>query len=355
MAYRNSRLSIFLPVVLALVLISGIFIGSHLRPTSFSAQLISNRISHFNKLNEVINYIEQEYVDTINEKELVDQSINDILTHLDPHSSYIPAEDLQAINEPLEGNFDGIGIEFHMQNDTIMVVSAVAGGPSEAVGIKPGDRIIKIEGKNVAGVHISNSEIMQKLRGPSGTKVRVSILRKTHPALMDFTITRGKIPLYSIDAAYMIDARTGYIKISRFAATTYEEYMNAFHKLKEKGLGRLILDLRDNPGGFLNGATKLADEFLSKEKLIVYTQGKARPKESYFSTERGEFERGRLIVLINTGSASASEIVAGALQDWDRATIVGVRSFGKGLVQEQSVFPDGSAIRLTIARYYTPS
>ncbi len=347
--------NVYLPILFALILCLGIYIGTKLNHSSIKKSFFSSNISPFNKLNEVVNYINQEYVDTVNNKKLAEVSIEAMLQSLDPHSSYIPAEDLQSVNEPLEGNFDGIGIEFHIQADTIMVVSPISGGPSEILGIQPGDRIVKIEGKNVAGIKIANNDVMQKLRGPGGTKVRISVFRKGAKKLIDYAITRGKIPIYSIDASYMIDAKIGYIKLSRFAATTYEEYMNAFKKLKSQGLETLILDMRGNPGGFLNAATDISDEFLDGKKLIVYTEGKARPKTSYYSKVDGNFEKGKLIVLIDEGSASASEIVAGALQDWDRATIVGRRSFGKGLVQEQSVFPDGSALRLTVARYYTPT
>lgn len=349
------KTTVYLPILLALILCLGIYIGTKLHHSSLKKSFFSSNISQFNKLNEVVNYINQEYVDTVNNKKLAEASIEAMLQTLDPHSSYIPSEDLQSVNEPLEGNFDGIGIEFHIQADTIMVVTPLSGGPSEILGIQPGDRIVKIEGQDVAGIKITNSDVMQKLRGPGGTKVKISIFRRAAKKLIDYTITRGKIPIYSIDASYMIDAKIGYIKISRFAATTYEEYMQAFKKLESQGLETLVLDMRGNPGGYLNAATQIADEFLDDKKLIVYTQGKARPKSSYYAKEDGSFEKGKLIVLIDEGSASASEIVAGALQDWDRATIVGRRSFGKGLVQEQSVFPDGSALRLTVARYYTPT
>jgi carboxyl-terminal processing protease len=347
--------TIYLPIVFAIILCLGIFIGTRLNHYAIRKSFFSSNITPFNKLSEVVNYINQEYVDTVNNKKLAESSIEAMLQSLDPHSSYIPAEELQAVNEPLEGNFDGIGVEFHIQSDTIMVVTPISGGPSELLGIQPGDRIVKIEGKNVAGVKINNTDVMQKLRGPGGTKVKISIYRKNQKKLVDYTITRGKIPIYSIEASYMVDDKTGYIKLSRFAATTYKEYLEAFATLKAEGLQSLILDMRGNPGGFLNAATQIADEFLDNKKLIVYTQGRARPKSSYYATEAGGFEKGKLIVLIDEGSASASEIVAGAVQDWDRATIIGRRSFGKGLVQEQSLFPDGSALRLTVARYYTPT
>lgn len=351
-----NKFRIWLPFVFALLLAGGIYIGMKLNePFNNQKSFFSFRTGQFNKINDVVNYISQEYVDTVNQKELVENTIADMLHQLDPHSAYIPAEDLQAMNEPLEGNFDGIGIEFHVQQDTIMVVAAVSGGPSEQLGIRSGDRIVSVEGKNVAGIHITNTQVTQMLRGQSGTKVRVGIYRRGNPSLVEYTITRGKIPVFSVDVSYMLNDNTGYIKVSHFAEHTYEEYIKAFTELKDKGLENLILDLRGNPGGYLKTAIQLADEFLPSGKLIVYTQGNSRPKETYNSSERGFFENGNLIVLIDEGSASASEIVSGAVQDWDRATVVGRRSFGKGLVQEQSRFPDGSAIRLTIARYYTPT
>lgn len=324
-------------------------------PFKNSNALFSFRSNQFNKINDVVNYINQEYVDTINQKKLVENTIEGMLHTLDPHSAYIPASELQAMNEPLEGNFEGIGVEFHIQNDTIMVVSAVSGGPSEQLGIRSGDRIVKVNGKNVAGTGISNTQVTQLLRGTSGSKVNVSIARRGIDKLIDYTITRGKIPIYSVDVSYMLDKNTGYIKISHFAERTYDEYIEGFMKLKNEGMKNLVLDLRGNPGGYLKTAIQIADEFLPEKKLIVYTQGRSRPRETYYATSRGFFEQGALAVLMDEGSASASEIVAGALQDQDRATIIGRRSFGKGLVQEQSQFPDGSAIRLTIARYYTPT
>jgi carboxyl-terminal processing protease len=351
---NNSK--IWYPFIFACVLALGIFVGLKInQPMSSQRSLFSFRTGQFNKINDVMNYINQEYVDTINQKTLVENTIEDLLHNLDPHSAYIPAEDLQAVNEPLEGNFDGIGIEFHIQDDTIMVVSALSGGPSEQLGILSGDRIVKIEGKNVTGKDVNNQLVMQQLRGPSGSLVRVGIFRRGMPKLIDFTIKRGKIPIYSIDVSYMLDSKTGYIKVSHFAERTYDEYVDAFMKLKEQGMQNLVMDLRGNPGGYLKTAIQLADEFLGDKKLIVYTQGRSRPRENYYATSRGFFEQGKLVLLMDEGSASASEILAGAVQDWDRATIVGRRSFGKGLVQEQSAFPDGSAIRLTIARYYTPT
>ena len=349
-----NKLKIWLPLIFGGLLAIGIYVGLRLnQPNRNENSFFSFRTGQFNKLNDVINYINQEYVDTVNQKKLVENTIEEMLHKLDPHSAYIPADELQSSNEPLEGNFDGIGVEFHIQEDTIMVVTAVSGGPSDALGIQPGDRIIKVDGKNVANIKITNQMVMQNLRGQSGTKVKVTVYRKGKQ--IDYAITRGKIPIYSVDVSYMLSPETGYIKVSHFGDKTYEEYLDGFMKLKEKGMRNLVLDLRGNPGGYLKTAIQLADEFLPEKKLIVYTQGRSRPKESYSASKNGFFENGALVVLIDEGSASASEIVSGALQDWDRATIVGRRSFGKGLVQEQSEFPDGSAIRLTIARYYTPT
>lgn len=352
--FRNMN-SFKAPLLFAALISVGIFIGARLNFSNNSQTVFSLNKGHFDKLNEVLNYIEAEYVDTISKDKLVEKSIDELLQNLDPHSSYIPAEDLQASNEPLQGNFDGIGIEFNIISDTLRVISPISGGPSEAVGILAGDKIVKVEGKNIAGVKISNKGVVDKLRGASGTKVNVGILRRGNPKILSFTITRGKIPIYSIDASFMVNINTGYIKINRFAATTYEEYISSAGKLKSAGMTSLILDLRGNPGGYLNAAIDLADEFLGKGKQIVYTQGKAHPKKVYVASEKGAYEKTNLVLLIDEGSASASEILAGAIQDNDRGTIIGTRSFGKGLVQEQSEFPDGSAIRLTIARYYTPT
>ncbi len=353
---KNNRVTVLLPLYLSLAVAIGVFIGMRIDPfTKGHVPFFSFRIGHFNKLNEIINYVEQEYVDTINEKNVVETTITDLLKNLDPHSIYIPAEDLQGVNEPLEGNFEGIGIEFHMVDDTIMVLNSIQGGPSDLLGILAGDRIIKVEGKNVAGVGITTPEITQKLRGKEGTDVKITIFRRSMSKLLEFDIVRGKIPIYSIDAGYIVEDGIGYIKVSRFAETTYKEFMSKMDTLTKQGMKNLILDLRGNPGGYLNTASKMVNEFLPDDKIIVYTQGKARARREYKSTGKGSFETVKLVVLIDEGSASASEIMAGALQDWDRATLIGRRSYGKGLVQEQSTFPDGSAIRLTVARYYTPT
>jgi carboxyl-terminal processing protease len=347
MSNNFSSRTIFLPLILGAVLAAGIFLGTKMVTVPAT--------EGYNKINDVLSYVQEAYVDTINRSQLSDKTIEKMLEQLDPHSAYIPAEELSAANEPLEGNFEGIGIEFHIQQDTIMVVSAISGGPSDVLGIQPGDRIIKVDDKTVAGKGITNEQVFKMLRGKGGTHVKVSIKRNDNPKLIDFDITRGKIPIYSIDVAYMADAKTGYIKISRFAEPTYDEFVSALQKLEQQGMKQMILDLRGNPGGYLNAATSVADEMIDGTRLLVYTKGKARPRTDYKSGKKGLFEKGKIVVLIDEGSASASEIVAGALQDWDRATIMGRRSFGKGLVQEQSAFPDGSAMRLTVARYYTPT
>ena len=352
----NKKKNAFLPFWFSLILVVGIIFGIY-----FSSRFNGNSpqskasSSKSDKITQLLNYIQREYVDTINNERLVDSAIESLLSSLDPHSAYIPASELAEMNEPLQGNFDGIGIEFNILDDTIYVVSALSGGPSEALGIRSGDRIISVDGKNVAGIKITNNDVIKKLRGIGGTKVNVGILRRGSKNVLKFTITRGKIPIYSVDVSYMVNDELGYIKISRFAQTTYDEFMGALEKLKKNGMKKLVLDLRGNPGGLLNIATELTDEFLPANKLIVFTKGKSRPKEEVFSTSGGSWEKEPLVVLIDEGSASASEILAGALQDNDRATIVGRRTFGKGLVQEQSDFPDGSAVRLTIARYYTPT
>ncbi len=352
---NRPKFYIYLPIVFALVLILGIFIGSTLNMRNTAGNIALDSSNGYSKIDQILRYVEEQYVDTIKTKDLVDKTIVSLLANLDPHSSYITAEELLASNEPLQGNFEGIGVEFNIVEDTIRVIAAIAGGPSEAVGVQAGDRIIKVDGKPVAGIKITNKQVMEHLKGKGGTKVKVSMMRKGKKSLLDFNITRGTIPIYSIDVSYMLSAKTGYIKISRFGATTYDEYMQAFEKLQVQGMEQLIVDLRGNGGGFLNTAVDIADEFLSQGKEIVYTIGKARPRKDYKATKKGEFENGKLVVLIDDGSASASEILAGALQDNDRATIIGRRSFGKGLVQEQSEFSDSSAIRLTIARYYTPT
>jgi len=347
----------FLPIILSLVLVIGLWLGYFLSNRLQNNSPLSNNNSAAtnDKINSLLDYIEYQYVDTINKKDLVEKTVTSMLQSLDPHSSYIAASEFETVNEPLEGNFDGIGVEFNIIKDTIRVITPIEGGPSEKIGIRAGDKIVKVEGKIVAGVKITNKEVFDKLRGKSGSIVNVSILRSGIQKPLVFNITRDAIPLYSIDASYMVNTTVGYIKISKFAATTYDEYLKAFNTLSKQGMKKLILDLRGNPGGYLNAAVDISDEFLVNGLQIVYTQGKASPKKVYKATDRGSFENNGLAILIDEGSASASEIVAGAIQDNDRGTIIGRRSFGKGLVQDQLQLPDGSAIRLTIARYYTPT
>ena len=276
------------------------------------------------------------------------------MNKLDPHSAYIPATDRIAANEDLRGNFDGIGVEFNIFHDTIVVVSALSGGPSEALGIQSGDKIVKVDDKNLAGVGVTSTDVMKALKGPRGTEVKVTVLRRDEE--LDYSIIRDKIPQYSVDVAYMVDDEIGYIKVNRFAATTFEEFHQALSKLKQKGMTKLVVDLQSNPGGYMNIAIDMADDFLSSGKKIVFTHGKEKKYDSQaLSTSKGDFESGDLIILLNEGSASASEILAGALQDNDRALIVGRRSFGKGLVQSPFDLSDGSELRLTISRYYTPT
>lgn len=307
------------------------------------------------KIVRFMQHVSADYVDSVDVNKLVDGAIIETLKNLDPHSVFISEEDVRAMNEPLEGNFDGIGVEFNILNDTLMVVNPVPGGPSEKVGIFAGDRIVYIDDKSIAGIGLKNSDVFKLLRGDRGTRVTVKILRKGVPDLLEFSITRDKIPIHSLDAAYMVTKQIGYIKINRFSQTTEDEFIEALRKLKMENMQNLVLDLRGNGGGYLNSAVALADQFLDQKKLIVYTDGRTSPKFDFISSPNGEFTKGRLAILLDEGSASASEIVAGAIQDWDRGVIIGRRSFGKGLVQNQFPLPDGSMIRLTVARYHTPT
>ena len=305
------------------------------------------------KYQRLMALIDAFYVDTVNLERLTEDAIVQVLADLDPHSVYITAEDVEAMNEPLEGGFYGIGIQFAVLRDTLVVQDVVAGGPSEKVGLRAGDRIVAVEGENIAGKKMTYVDVHRYLKGEKGTVVNITVLRGTDR--LDFRIVRDKIPLYSVDAAYMLDGTTGYVKVSRFAATTIEEFEAALKKLKGQGMQDLILDLQGNGGGYLNVAIELADEFLDKDRLIVYTQGNRQRREEALSTARGQFQEGRLVILVDESSASASEIVSGAVQDWDRGVIVGRRTFGKGLVQKPIPLPDGSMIRLTVSRYYTPT
>lgn len=307
------------------------------------------------KIESLLYHIDRMYVDEVDKKALVDAAIIRMLEELDPHSTYIPKEELEEVNEPLKGNFEGVGIQFNIVRDTIYVVDAISGGPSERLGIRAGDRILAIDGESAAGVGFKNSDVMTRLRGKKGSKVNVSILRKSEPTPLEFTITRDKIPIYSVEASYMASPQVGYIKVSRFSATTMKEFREKLDELKKQGMQDLILDLQGNGGGYLRTAIDMSDEFLGGGKLIVYTEGRNAPREDTHATKEGRFEKGKIVVLVDEGSASASEIVSGAIQDWDRGLIIGRRTFGKGLVQRPVMLPDGSAVRLTVSRYYTPS
>ena len=354
MKYNNTNRSVLLPLLLALSLTAGILIGNYLPKQNSSSQHSTFRARN-DKINSILNIIESDYVDSVNRTDLVEAAIPAILKKLDPHSVYIPAKELTRANEPLQGNFDGIGISFNLLTDTILVISTIPGGPSEKLGLLPGDKIIYVNDSLVAGKRLSDDKVMGMLKGPRGTVVRIKILRKGHNELLPFEITRDKIPIHSVDVSYMINDHTGYIRINNFAVNTFDEFIKGLRELKEKGMNKLILDLRGNSGGVMEAAIQIANQFLKEGQLIVYTKGRTQPRNEARATGKGEFETGDLVVLIDEWSASASEILAGAIQDNDRGTIIGRRSFGKGLVQEPVPFADGSGMRLTIARYYTPT
>ncbi|MEM8908004.1 MAG: S41 family peptidase [Bacteroidota bacterium] len=356
------KINIWLPLLLSLTMVGGMFIGLKMQKaplvqTDLSGQMPVINIAEPGKVEELIRYVEARYVDEVDREALIEKAIKKVLDELDPHSNYISASQLQDVNEQLEGNFEGIGIEFLMLDDTIMVVTPISGGPSEQAGILAGDKIIEIEDTIVAGVDLEVRDVINRLRGKQGTEVRVGIARSDEKELREFTITRDEIPINSVDVAYMLDRKTGYIKINRFSATTYKEFMEDLEDLVEnEKMEDLVIDVRQNPGGYLQEATNILSQFFKdRNKLLVYTEGRSVNRNDYESTGRPFFDIGNIAVLIDEGSASASEILAGAIQDWDRGVIVGRRSFGKGLVQEQYNLKDGSALRLTVARYYTPS
>lgn len=341
------------PFLILFIFTIGMYLGKYLSNTTQYIQL-NNSNSSFPKLVELLSFLEYNYVDELDLDSLQEAIISNTLESLDPHSTYIHVDELQSITEGMQGNFDGIGVEFQIQHDTIVVVSPISGGPSKRAGILSGDRIVKVDTLNVAGVGFTNADVVKNLRGEKGTEVKLFIKRARHSKLLEFNIVRDKIPITSVDVSYMMDAEIGYIKVNRFSSTTDTEFTNALDYLKSEGMQKLVLDLRSNPGGYLHAATTMVDEFLSHGE-IVYTQGNARSKKLYEAGRYGGFQKQDLVVLVDEGSASASEIVAGALQDHDRAAIIGRRTFGKGLVQEQTQMSDGSAFRLTTARYYTPS
>ena len=347
MNQKSTRQPIWLPLAIALAVVVGIFIGSRFTANKPVAE-------NDRKLNAILNLIAQDYVDTTNLKDLIEMSIPEILSNLDPHTSYFSAEDLKAATDDLNGSFSGIGISFVMVNDTIGVVEVIPGGPSEKVGLMAGDKIVMIDDSVATGPKISNGEVMKRLRGDKGSKVKLGIKRQNTSKMLTFTVTRGDIPVNTVDAYYMIDKNTGYIKINQFGRHTYDEFITAMASLQEDGAKRYMIDLRGNGGGFMEMAVLMANEFLPANQLIVFTKGRYKRDDSeVWSDGNGSFQDAEVTVLIDEFSASASEIFAGAMQDNDRGLIVGCRSFGKGLVQKEFVLPDSSAIRLTTARYYT--
>lgn len=354
---QPSKFQVRLPLIFAATLAAGMFIGQQLPHYDTNARFLpgaqAGRVA--GTLDEILRYIEARYVDTVGAGELKIGAIEHLLEQLDPHSVYITPEELEAVEDDMSGGFEGVGIEFLMVDDTIQVVTPLSGGPSETAGILPGDKIVTINDTVVAGVKIDNGKIYKKLRGPKGTPVRLGVLRGREQSLRTFNIVRDVIPVKSVDIAYLLDDKTGYLKINRFSARTYQEFSEAIAPLAAQGMQNLVLDLRGNPGGYLEEATDLLSQFFPDGKLLVYTEGRTEKRRDYKSNGRAQFNIANVAVLIDEGSASASEIVAGAVQDWDRGWVIGRRSFGKGLVQEQYPLGDGGALRLTVARYYTPS
>ena len=323
--------------------------------TLLNAQNNSANMDQIRKLVMAHSAVANLYVDEVDEAKMVETSIKAMLKELDPHSTYLTAKEVEKMNEPLQGNFEGIGVQFNMADDTLFVVQTVSKGPSEKVGILPGDRIVTVNDTTIAGVKMSREEIMKRLRGPKGSIVMLGVVRRGYDEQLVFRVTRDKIPVHTLDAAYMIAPKVGYIKICSFGATTHEEFISALTKLKAEKMQHLILDLQGNGGGYLKAAVEMASDFLQEGQQVVYTEGAKSPRQEFKAEGRGQFREGRLVVLIDEYSASAAEIVTGAVQDWDRGIVVGRRSFGKGIVQRPIPMPDGSMIRLTIARYHTPS
>lgn len=351
MSSNKNRL---MPFLLAICLVAGILIGTFYT-NHFSGNKLGIINTSSNKLNALLHIIDEQYVDTVSMFNLVEEAMPQILAELDPHSSYIPAKDLEAVNSDLKGSFSGIGVQFTIQDDTIHINSVIQGGPSEKVGLLAGDRIVEVDDSSFVGKIVTNSEAMRRLKGEKGSKVKLGIYRPGEKEILHFTVVRGDIPVKSIDAAYMINDKFGYVKVNKFGETTYPDLLVALAQLSQANCKGMIIDLRGNTGGYMAAAIQMVNEFLPNNKLIVYTEGRKSPRENYTSNGTGSSQTMPLIVLMDEGSASASEIFAGAIQDNDRGTIIGRRSFGKGLVQQPIEFSDGSAIRLTIARYYTPS
>lgn len=354
MAYKNNKRSIVTPLIIAISIVFGIFAGRMIGGEKSILPTIPNRIVD-GKLDRIVNMIEKDYVDTVDTKQMVESLIPSLLKNLDPHTVYIPAKRFDSANEDLRGNFGGVGVQFIMHNDTVAVVKVVPDGPSFKAGLIDGDRIVKVNDTLIAGVKKKNTDIMAMMRGHIGTSIKITIKRKGKRKLISKKIERGEIPLQSVDVAYMMDDQVAYIKVSKFAIDTYDEFVAALENLKKKGMKKLVVDLRGNLGGFLGNAINMINEFLPNKKIIVYTKGKARSRTDFLSNGSGKYQNLPIAVLIDEESASASEIFAGAIQDNDRGYIVGRRSFGKGLVQEQRRLPDGSAVRLTVSRYYSPS
>ncbi len=350
----NTRTKIIIPLLVAVSITAGILLGNMLKENSRQS-FNPAYLGKSNKLSTIIELVNQGYVDSVNTHEIIENTIPEILDDLDPHSAYIPAKYMQEVQEEMQGNFSGIGVQFSIQEDTVRVIEVISGGPSSKVGILPGDRIVRVNDSIIAGIGVQNRTVLKLLRGEKNTRVTVGIIRKGEEDELEFEITRDDIPLYSVDISYMIDAETGFIKVSRFSEQTYSEFLKGMDKLQNAGAGKVLVDLRQNPGGSLPSVLKIVDEFLEKGEPILYTEGLHQPRKTYNASGRKTFSDIEVYVLIDEFSASASEIFAGAMQDNDRGIVIGRRSFGKGLVQEQIPLMDGSALRLTVARFYTPS
>jgi carboxyl-terminal processing protease len=349
----NKKTIIIIPLIIAISVASGIIIGNLLKQNSQPVFSIGH--ANPNKLTSILRLIETGYVDSVNTAEIIEKTIPELLKNLDPHTAYIPARNMQEVQEEMRGNFSGIGVQFSIQEDTVRVIEVVSGGPSSKVGILPGDRIVTVDDSLIAGVDVQNETVLNLLRGEKNTTVRVGVVRKGYDEKLEFEITRDDIPLISVDVSYMIDDETGFIKVNRFAESTYDEFMQGMQNLNQSGMEKLIVDLRQNPGGSLSSVLQIVDEFLEKGEAILYTEGLNQPRKTYNASGRNTWKDVKVYVLIDEFSASASEIFAGAMQDNDRGLVIGRRSFGKGLVQEQIPLMDGSALRLTVARFYTPS
>ena len=350
----NRKTVILLPILVAMSVAIGILVGNMLKKNA-SPVFSGMNFAHPNKIATILDLVDNGYVDEVNTSDIIEKTIPEILENLDPHTTYIPAKNMQEVQEEMQGNFSGIGVQFSIMEDTVRVIEVISGGPSSQVGILPGDRIVTVNDSLIAGVDIPSNDVLTMLRGEKDSKVRVGIVRKGYDGQLEFEITRGDIPIYSVDVSYMIDSETGFIKISRFANTTYDEFMQGMKKLQAKGAEKVIIDLRNNPGGSLVGVLQMVDEFLQAGEPILYTEGTHQARKTYNASSRTSFADMGVYVMLDEFSASASEIFAGAMQDNDRGIVIGRRSFGKGLVQEQIPLMDGSALRLTVARFYTPS